>query len=85
MSPSVEYMDPYTAPGIMDAIFDYPSYHALVAAFASPAGNLSGLADIATQGQQAYEGGLFLTASFLENHDVPRFANTTGDIAVSIW
>lgn len=83
MNNTVEYLEPYTAPGALDAIFDYPTYHALRDAFATPSGNLSALMDVVTQAQKAYEGGLFLTASFLENHDTPRFANTTSDLAVS--
>ena len=83
VSDSVEYVDPYTAPGIMDAVFDYPTYYKLKSAFSSSSGNLSALVDIVTEAQKAYEAGLMLTASFIENHDLPRFANATNDTAVS--
>jgi len=33
--------------------------------------------------QHAYKLGLFGTGAFAENHDLPRFASLTSDIAVS--
>ncbi|KAF7982410.1 hypothetical protein HWV62_28519 [Athelia sp. TMB] len=82
VSDSVNYVDPYTAPGIMDAVFDYPTYYELKSAFSSSSGNLSALVDIVTEAQKSYEAGLMLTASFIENHDLPRFANATNDTAL---
>ncbi len=68
----------------MDSVLDYPGYFALVAAFSSVGGNLTGLVDIATQSQKTYRQGAFMTGSFLENQDNPRFQNMTSDEAVRL-
>lgn len=68
---------------VVDSVFDYPTWFPLVAAFSSPAGNMSALAETATRTQNTYKNGAFLTGSFLENHDQPRFQSITQDQAVS--
>nr|AOC97455.1 alpha-amylase [Flammulina velutipes] len=75
----VDYLSPYTQ--VIDSVLDYPGYFALVSAFSKPGGNLAGLIDIATQTQNKYKQGAFMTGSFLENHDNPRFQSMTNDLA----
>ena len=76
----VDYLSSYTQ--VIDSVLDYPGYFALVSAFSKPGGNLAGLIDIATQTQNKYKQGAFMTGSFLENHDNPRFQSMTNDLAV---
>lgn len=68
---------------IIDSVLDYPTFFALIAEFSSIQGNLSALLDVATASQESYKYGTFMTGSFLENHDVPRFQPKTRDLAVS--
>lgn len=67
----------------MDAVFDYPTYFFLNAAFSSPSGNLTALSEMMKLGQNVYDSGMFMTASFLENHDLQRLPSQTQDVAVS--
>ncbi|KAJ3562448.1 hypothetical protein NP233_g9563 [Leucocoprinus birnbaumii] len=76
----VSYAAEYTQ--VLDGVLDYPAYFALVNAFRTPSGNLSALGDILTASQNSYKDGGFSVASFLENHDQPRFQNITTDQAV---
>ncbi|KAG7452972.1 glycoside hydrolase [Guyanagaster necrorhizus] len=66
---------------IIDSVLDYPTFFALIAEFSSIQGNLSALLDVATASQESYKYGTFMTGSFLENHDVPRFQPKTRDLA----
>lgn len=68
----------------LDSILDYPGWFSLKSAFSNPAGNLSALVDTVTKTQTIYKNGAFMTGSFLENHDQPRFQSLTQDQAVSI-
>nr|WVH01977.1 alpha-amylase [Naematelia aurantialba] len=62
----------------MDSILGYPLYYAITAAFGTPSGNMSAFVDISSQIQTAFtDPGLL--GNFIENHDVPRFRNTTAD------
>ncbi|KAA1469760.1 glycoside hydrolase family 13 protein [Dentipellis sp. KUC8613] len=71
---------PYTQ--VLDAILDYPSYFPMVSAFSSPQGQFGPFISQITASQKAYKNGLFLTGSFFENHDQPRFQSYTKDIAL---
>lgn len=68
----------------MDAVLDYPTWFPLVAGFQTQFGNLSALASVITTSQRVYKNGLFGTASFLENHDQPRFPSLSNDAAVQL-
>ncbi|KAK4686429.1 hypothetical protein P7C73_g3699, partial [Tremellales sp. Uapishka_1] len=62
----------------MDSILGYPLYYGLVNAFGTPNGNMSSFVDIAHQVLTAFpDAGLL--GNFLENHDLPRWRNTTAD------
>ncbi|KXX79767.1 Alpha-amylase A type-1/2 [Madurella mycetomatis] len=66
----------------MDGLMDYPSYYWTLRAFQSPSGSFSELADgINTLRGAASD--LSLYGSFLENHDVERFASFTRDMAIA--
>ena len=67
---------------VLDSVLDYPTWFPLVAGFQTQFGNLSALAEVVTTSQGAYKNGLFGTASFLENHDQPRFPSLSNDTAV---
>ena len=68
----------------MGAVLDYPTWFELVPAFTSPDGNFDALKGIVQQSQSAYSSGAFMTGSFLENHDQPRFGSLTSDPAVRV-
>ena len=72
----------YPSSEVLDAVLDYPAWFPLVAGFQTQFGNLSSLASIITTSQGTYKNGLFGTASFLENHDQPRFPSLSNDTAV---
>ncbi|KAJ6505398.1 GH13 alpha-amylase precursor [Mycena sanguinolenta] len=70
---------------VLDGVLDYPTYYKLIDAFASPAGNLSALSSAPTvpsSSSSSTSARPLLTASFLENHDQPRFPSLTPDIAL---
>ncbi|KAK4161957.1 family 13 putative glycoside hydrolase [Cladorrhinum sp. PSN259] len=74
----------YVAPfqNFMDGIIDYPSYYWILRAFQSTSGSIQGLVD----GMNTLKGAakdLSLYGSFLENHDVERFASFTKDMALA--
>lgn len=73
------YVADYTR--VLDGVLDYPSWFPLVAGFQTQFGNLSTLAKVITTSQGVYKNGLFGTASFLENHDQPRFPSLSNDTA----
>ncbi|KAJ3010973.1 hypothetical protein NUW54_g2318 [Trametes sanguinea] len=67
---------------VIDSVLDYPTWFPLVAAFQTTGGNLSALSATVQQAQSAYKNGEFMTGSFLENHDQPRFQSLTQDDAL---
>ncbi|KAF8841394.1 glycoside hydrolase family 13 protein [Paxillus ammoniavirescens] len=81
------YTSPYTE--VMDAVIDYPTWFELVPAFLSQQGDFDALKNIVKQSQDLYTSGAFMTGSFLENHDQPRFGSLTNDTALQanamIW
>ncbi|KAH7884079.1 glycoside hydrolase family 13 protein [Phlebopus sp. FC_14] len=79
-SNDANYTSAYTK--VMDAVLDYPTWFELVPAFLSPQGNFSALTDAVQQTQKLYQSGAFMTGSFLENHDQPRFRSMTNDTAL---
>ncbi|KAF8139657.1 glycoside hydrolase family 13 protein [Boletus edulis] len=79
-SVDVNYTSPYTS--VMSAVLDYPTWFELVPAFASPEGDFNALKNIVRLSQDAYTTGTFMTGSFLENHDQPRFGSVTSDPAL---
>ncbi|KAK0497870.1 glycoside hydrolase family 13 protein [Armillaria luteobubalina] len=76
----VGYVAPYTH--VVDSVLDYPAWFPLHYGFKSIQGNLSALVDVATAAQRSYNQSLFMTGSFLENHDVPRLQSGTGDLSL---
>lgn len=68
---------------VLDGVLDYPTYLQLIPGFQTSTGNLSALAEVILKAQGAYKTGLFGSGAFSENHDQPRFASLTNDIAVS--
>lgn len=78
----VYHGDPlYVAPfqNYMDGVMDYPSYYWILRAFQSTSGSITALVD----GLNTLRGAakdLSLYGSFLENHDVERFASFTKDM-----
>ncbi|KAK3984299.1 glycoside hydrolase superfamily [Cladorrhinum sp. PSN332] len=74
----------YVAPfqNYMDGVLDYPSYYWMLRAFQSTSGSISAL----VEGMNTLKGAakdLSLYGSFLENHDVARFASFTKDMALT--
>ncbi|KAK0189869.1 glycoside hydrolase family 13 protein [Armillaria mellea] len=76
----VSYVTEYTH--VVDSVIDYPAWFPLHYGFKSIQGNLSTLVDVATAAQKSYKQGLFMTGSFLENHDVPRLPSATDDLSL---
>lgn len=68
--------------GVIDAVLDYPTWFQLTSAFKATNGSVASLAGVVTQAQHTFDGGEACTGSFLENHDQPRFASLTKDMAV---
>ncbi|KAF7288876.1 Glycoside hydrolase family 13 protein [Mycena indigotica] len=71
----------------VDAVLEYPAWYALITAFASTNGNLSALLatpslNTLAASTTSLNGSAALTASFLENHDQPRFPSLTSDTAL---
>ncbi|KAF9812860.1 hypothetical protein IEO21_05911 [Rhodonia placenta] len=77
----VDYVSTYTE--VLDAVLDYPTYYQLFYAFESTSGSLSNLVSWVQQSQSTYKNGEFMTGSFLENQDNPRFQSVQTDQAVS--
>jgi alpha-amylase len=73
---------PHTPADVLDSILDYPNWFPLVSAFSTPQGNFSALTASVLASQSAYKNGTFMTGSFLENHDQPRFQSLTQDQSV---
>ncbi|VBB72744.1 Putative Glycoside Hydrolase Family 13 [Podospora comata] len=74
------YVAPYQ--NYMDGVLDYPSYYYILRAFQSTSGSISAL----VAGLDTIKGvakDLSLWGSFLENHDVERFASFTKDMALA--
>ncbi|GJE95538.1 glycoside hydrolase family 13 protein [Phanerochaete sordida] len=75
-----QYVGPYTK--FLPAVLDYPTWFPLINGFMTPQGNLSAIADTVQQTQSTYGNGSYngnVLASFLENHDQPRFGGQTQD------
>jgi hypothetical protein len=56
-----------------------PRWFPLTSAFSTPQGNLSALTASVVTSQGLYKNGMFVTGSFLKNHDQPRFQSVTQD------
>lgn len=67
---------------VIDAVLDYPTWFQLTSAFKATNGSVASLAGVVTQAQHTFDGGEACTGSFLENHDQPRFASLTKDMAL---
>ncbi|GBE87192.1 Alpha-amylase A type-3 [Sparassis crispa] len=67
---------------VIDSVLDYPAWFPLTSGFQSTSGNLSALAETVQAAQGSYKDGQFVTGSFLENHDQPRFQSLTQDQAL---
>ncbi|TFY50619.1 hypothetical protein EVJ58_g10968, partial [Rhodofomes roseus] len=69
----------YQGPDALDSILNYPIYDALVSAFAMPGTqNISALTDKVAQSQKMFKDPTLL-GNFLEDQDVPRWANLSVD------
>ncbi|KAF7338941.1 Glycoside hydrolase family 13 protein [Mycena venus] len=69
--------------GAVDGVLDYPTWYALIKAFASLRGNLSAFQDSPALASLAPASSAPpITAAFLENHDQPRFPSYTTDEAL---
>ncbi|TFY68044.1 hypothetical protein EVJ58_g1257 [Rhodofomes roseus] len=64
---------------VLDAVLDYPSFYPLTRGFQNSSGDLTQLAASVGDAQHAYRLGTFMTGSFLENQDNPRFPSLTTD------
>ncbi|KAH1687383.1 hypothetical protein KXX12_001899 [Aspergillus fumigatus] len=74
----------YTCPyqEVLDGVLNYPIYYPLLKAFQSTSGSMSSLYDmINTVKSQCADSTLLGT--FVENHDTPRFASYTKDMALA--
>ncbi|RDB27294.1 Alpha-amylase 1 [Hypsizygus marmoreus] len=80
LSDNTTYTAAYTE--VIDSVLDYPTYFPLTEAFKSPEGNLSAVVETTGRIQKTFKNGAFLTGSFLENHDQPRFQSVTQDQAL---
>ncbi|KAI9702084.1 MAG: hypothetical protein M1836_001428 [Candelina mexicana] len=65
----------------LDSVLNYPMYGPLVQAFSSDNGDMSGLVNAINTIKGTCKDSTLL-GSFSENHDVPRFASFTADMAV---
>ena len=66
----------------MDSILGYPMYYGFVDGFGTPMGNMTGFVQVA----QDVLGNFTrpdLLGNFIENHDLPRWRNTTVDPQLS--
>ncbi|TDL27217.1 alpha-amylase [Rickenella mellea] len=74
----------YQGPQALDSILHYPMYGALTNAFAIPGPqNMSAMVDVITQSKRKFvDPGLL--GNFVENQDLPRWANLSVDIQ-SLW
>ncbi|KAF8185285.1 glycoside hydrolase superfamily [Mycena galopus ATCC 62051] len=73
--------------GPLGGVLDYPAFYAATNAFATPMGNLSALQDMPAlvslaPASSSSPSTPLLTATFLENHDQPRFPSLTNDTAL---
>lgn len=75
-----DYVCPYQE--VMDSTLNYPIYWALTRAFSSSDGSLQDLAKEMKTMQYGCKDSTIL-GSFSENHDVPRFASHTDDMALA--
>ena len=66
----------------MDGIANYPVYYPALRAFQNSSGSMDDLAEAITNVSITCKDSTLL-GSFAENHDVPRFASYTKDLAVS--
>ncbi|OXV06778.1 hypothetical protein Egran_05455 [Elaphomyces granulatus] len=81
----VYYGDPeYTCPyqDIMDGLLNYPMYYPLMRAFQSTRSNMSELYNIINTLKKTCKDTTLL-GNFIENHDLPRFANATDDMSLA--
>lgn len=67
---------------VMDGVLDYASYYWITNAFSSTSGSVSALAN-GLNTLRSVARNLSLYGSFLENHDQPRFASLTSDLALA--
>ncbi|WVN88138.1 uncharacterized protein L203_103339 [Cryptococcus depauperatus CBS 7841] len=74
----IAFASSFQTKGWMDSILGYPLYYGIVNAFSVPNGNMSSFVDIATQVLESFPNPSLL-GNFLENHDLPRWRNTTAD------
>ncbi|KAH8897894.1 alpha-amylase [Thozetella sp. PMI_491] len=66
----------------MDGVLDYPSFYSITQAFQTTKGSMGDLASgISIMKSEAMDTSLY--GSFLENHDNPRFASVTKDMAIA--
>jgi len=72
------YAASYQIENVMDSVLGFPLYYGITAGFGQPMGNMSHFVDIANQVLQQFPRPELL-GNFIENHDLPRWRNTTVD------
>ena len=78
----MNYATSWQTKNYMDSILGYPLYYGIVAGFGTPSGNMSHFVDIANQVLSEFPHPEYL-GNFLENHDLPRWRNSTVDPQLS--
>ncbi|KGO56903.1 Alpha-amylase, fungi [Penicillium expansum] len=76
----VDYTCPYQE--VMDGVLNYPIYYPLLKAFQSTSGSMTDLYNMINTVKSTCKDSTLL-GTFLENHDNPRFASVTNDIALA--
>ncbi|THG98907.1 hypothetical protein EW026_g3356 [Hermanssonia centrifuga] len=80
----IDFASQYQGPQALDSILQYPMYGALVDAFAIPGPqNMSAMTDMIAQSKAKFKDPGLL-GNFLENQDLPRWANISVDVQ-SLW
>ncbi|KAI3110421.1 CAZyme family GH13 [Penicillium roqueforti] len=75
-----DYTCPYQE--VMDGVLNYPIYYPLLNAFQSTSGSMTDLYNMINTVKSTCKDSTLL-GSFVENHDNPRFASVTDDIALA--
>lgn len=70
----------YQGPSALDSVLNFPMYTALKQAFVIPGpGNVTAISDTLAESKKQFKD-MTLLGNFLENQDLPRWANMSVDI-----
>lgn len=79
----IGFASQFQTKGYMDSVLGYPYYYGMYAAWSiAPMGNMSSFITHAQDTLTSFPHPEYL-GNFLENHDVPRFRNTTADLRLA--